>query len=75
MFETLFAQQAHIYKHVLEDINNKNHRIALCGNSGCGKTTLTEHIIYSIINLPGEWMVFNFVGDEYCIEKEYLPLI
>lgn len=75
MFETLFTQQSQIYQHVLEDIGNENNRIVLCGNSGCGKTTLTEHIIYSIINLPGEWMVLNFVGDEYCVEKDYFPLI
>ncbi len=75
MFETLFAQQSQIYQYVLEDVSNANNRIALFGNSGCGKTTLTEHIIYSIISLPGEWMVFDFVGDEYCIEKDYFPLI
>jgi len=75
MFETLFAQQSQIHQCVLADISNENNRIALFGNSGCGKTTLTEHIIYSIINLPGEWMVFNFVGDEYCVEKDYFPLI
>lgn len=75
MFETLFAQQNQIYQYVLEDISNANNRIVLFGNSGCGKTTLTEHIIYSIISFPGEWMVFNFVGDEYCIEKDYFPLI
>ena len=22
-----------------------------------------------------EWMVFNFAGDEYCVEKDYFPLI
>ena len=75
MFETLFAQQSQIYQYVLEDVSNANNRIALFGNSGCGKTTLTEHIIYSIISLPSEWMVFDFVGDEYCIEKDYFPLI
>lgn len=75
MFETLFEQQNQIYEHVLEDISNENNRIALLGNSGCGKTTLTEHIIYSIINSSDEWMVFNFAGDEYCVEKDYFPLI
>lgn len=75
MFETLFAQQNQIYEYVLEDISNENNRIALFGNSGCGKTTLTEHLIYSIISSSDEWMVFNFAGDEYCVEKDYFPLI
>ena len=56
-------------------LSNENNRIALLGNSGCGKTTLTEHLIYSIISLSDEWMVFNFAGDEYCVEKDYFPLI
>ena len=48
---------------------------SITGTSGCGKTHLTEYIIRKIISANDNWMVFNFVGDLHCLEKDYYPLI
>lgn len=75
IFDKLFVQQEQLEKEIITDINNGKTRICILGTSGCGKTHLTEYIIRKIISANDNWMVFNFVGDLHCLEKDYYPLI
>lgn len=75
MFEGLFKYQENLYKEILKCIDNNRNRIAIYGNSGCGKTHLTEHLIQAILKTSENWLVLRFIGDEHCLEREFYPLI
>lgn len=74
LFDHLFEQQECLYQEIMKDIENSHHYITITGNSGCGKSHLTEHIIRTICS-QGNSAVLRFVGDIQCIERDYYPIV
>lgn len=70
----LFEQQECLYKNIMKDIEGSHPYIAITGNSGCGKSHLTEHIICAVCS-QGNSAVLRFVGDIQCIDRDYFPII
>lgn len=70
----LFAHQRLLEEDIMKQINAGEKRIVIYGNSGCGKSILSEHLIDQITENSDDWAILRFIGDINCIEKDYYPI-
>lgn len=71
----LFDQQKKLETEIINQIQAGETRIVIYGDSGCGKTFLSENIIYKVTGYSEDWSILRFVGDINCIEKDYYPIV
>lgn len=69
----LIGQQCTLARDIIQDIENGKLKLVIKGDSGCGKSYLSEWVVQHLKKSIPSSAVLYLQGDEQCVNRDYYP--